>query len=78
MRVCGLVVSLNLILQPTKFAPMGDISSETRLAMDTAATRLGCVQTIRALSPWPAAMAIFGSWVVLPQPVSPVTTITWF
>ncbi len=55
-----------------------------RLATELAAMRRGCVWPIRrprpgsALSlPRPSASAIFGSCVVLPEPVSPQTITTW-
>ena len=57
-----------------------------RLATELAAMRLGCVWPIkRAASPGrafardkprPMAKAILGSWVVLPEPVSPQTMMT--
>ena len=52
-------------------------SSDTRSAIARAAIRLGCVQPTNPLVPLPASRQSFGSWVVLPDPVSPATTITW-
>ncbi|HBL53927.1 MAG TPA: hypothetical protein DDZ34_07905 [Syntrophaceae bacterium] len=46
--------------------------------MLTAAIRLGCVNPIMPRSPRPAARHILGICVVLPDPVSPVMTTTWF
>ncbi len=56
-----------------------------RLATELAAMRRGCVCPIkRPRSPGRACRrprlifnAILGNWVVLPEPVSPHTTITW-
>ena len=50
-------------------------SSAIRCATVRAAIRLGWVWAIRSL---PASRQIFGSWVVLPDPVSPATTTTWW
>jgi hypothetical protein len=49
-----------------------------RLAVDEAAIRRGWVWPIRPFSPRPSSRQIFGSWVVLPEPVSPQTMMTWF
>jgi hypothetical protein len=51
-------------------------SLATRAATLIAAMRLGCVTPIRALTPRPIARAIFGSWVVFPDPVAPATMTT--
>ena len=62
-----------------------------RLATELAAMRRGCVWPMiwRLLGgeelgsdpnfqpPRPSAKAILGNWVVLPEPVSPQTMITW-
>ncbi|MNY29535.1 hypothetical protein D3C86_1635840 [compost metagenome] len=55
-----------------------------RLAVDVAAIRRGWVWPIRPppslpsrAGPRPIDSAIFGSWVVLPEPVSPDTMTTW-
>jgi len=47
-----------------------------RAATARAASRRGCVWPISPRSPRPAAMQIFGSCVVLPEPVSPQTITT--
>src|SRR5690606_26950605 len=52
-------------------------SSATRRATARAAIRRGWVQPTRPRPPRPAARHSLGSWVVLPEPVSPATTSTW-
>ena len=47
-----------------------------RSATLRAAIRRGWVWPIRPRTPRPSSSAIFGSWVVLPEPVSPATTTT--
>jgi hypothetical protein len=47
-----------------------------RLAVDEAAIRRGWVWPIRPFWPRPSSRQIFGSWVVLPEPVSPLTMMT--
>ncbi|MNN85639.1 hypothetical protein D3C81_2029560 [compost metagenome] len=47
------------------------------LAVDEAAIRRGCVWPIKPFWPRPSSRQIFGNWVVLPDPVSPETMITW-
>jgi hypothetical protein len=42
-----------------------------------AAMRRGCVWPISPASPLPASRQAFGNCVVLPEPVSPQTTMTW-
>ena len=37
----------------------------------------GCVWAISPAQPRPSSRQIFGSWVVLPEPVSPQTITTW-
>ena len=53
-----------------------------RSATELAAIRRGWVWPIRpappAPRPRPSASAILGSWVVLPEPVSPATITTWW
>ncbi len=46
--------------------------------MPVAASRRGWVMPMRPLEPAPASIAIFGSWVVLPEPVVPQTMMIWF
>jgi hypothetical protein len=54
-----------------------------RLATELAAIRLGWVCPIKrgrcpgAAAARPMAKAILGNWVVLPEPVSPHTMMTW-
>ena len=48
-----------------------------RSATVRAARRRGWVWPIAPRTPRPSSRQIFGSWVVLPEPVSPATTTTW-
>lgn len=61
-----------------RFSPL---SAATLSETDIADIRLGCVQTMLHAAPRFASISFskinWGSWVVLPQPVSPETTITW-
>ena len=69
--------SVNRIFQPTT-SPSGLASSSAiRSATLRAAIRRGWVCPIRPRTPRPSSSAIFGSWVVFPEPVSPATTTTW-
>src|SRR5690625_4673947 len=69
--------SLNRTWTPTA-PPIGTPSSSaTRRATARAAMRRGWVQPIIPAAPRPAARHSLGSWVVLPEPVSPATTTTW-
>src|SRR5258706_9557987 len=47
-----------------------------RAATERAAMRRGCVWPMRPALPRPISSSIFGSWVVLPEPVSPQTITT--
>ena len=49
-----------------------------RLAVDEAAIRRGWVWPIKPFSPRPSSRQILGNWVVLPEPVSPLTMTTWW
>jgi hypothetical protein len=70
-------LSVKRILKPT-WRPSSDLSScEMRVAVARAAMRRGWVWPIRPLRPRPISRQIFGSCVVLPEPVSPQTTTTW-
>ena len=53
-------------------------SSAIRSATVRAASRRGWVWAIAPRTPRPSSRQIFGSWVVLPEPVSPATTTTWW
>ena len=53
-------------------------SSAMRSATVRAAIRRGWVCPIWPRTPRPSSRQIFGSWVVLPEPVSPATTTTWW
>ena len=48
-----------------------------RAAVARAAIRRGCVWPMSPATPRPSSSRIFGSWVVLPEPVSPQTMTTW-
>src|SRR4029077_15924799 len=48
-----------------------------RWATVRAASRRGWVCPMVPRTPRPSSRQIFGSWVVLPDPVSPATTTTW-
>src|SRR5205823_3626807 len=49
-----------------------------RSATVRAAIRRGWVWPIWPVTPRPSSRQIFGNWVVLPEPVSPATTTTWW
>ena len=67
---------MNRTFQPTT-SPSGlPTSSAIRSATLRAAMRRGWVCPIRPRIPRPSSSAIFGSWVVFPEPVSPATTTT--
>ena len=53
-------------------------SSAIRSATVRAAIRRGWVWPIMPATPRPSSRQIFGSWVVLPEPVSPATITTWW
>src|SRR5690606_11643427 len=64
------------IFQPTCRPGSEPSSSAIRRATDVAAIRRGWVWPIRPRRPCPASAQILGSWVVLPEPVSPLTITT--
>ncbi len=72
------VRSVNRTANPTSAPSSTPHSSAMRAARVRAAMRRGWVCPIIPVRPRPAASAIFGSWVVLPDPVSPATTTTWW
>ncbi len=75
--VSSLERSLKRIAKPTA-SPIGTSSSSAiRSATVRAAMRRGWVWPIAPRTPRPSSRQIFGSWVVLPDPVSPATTTTW-
>ena len=75
-RVSGPAFSSNRTWYPTRPPSSQPSSSATRRETEAAASLLGWVQpTLPGLSP-ASSMAILGSWVVLPEPVSPTTTMT--
>ena len=79
MRVSLDEQSSNRTVYPTSDPILTPISCATRLATDTAATRLGCVTAtpIResGMSEAEALCRICEICVVLPDPVSPITTV---
>ena len=77
ITVADEVRSSKRTLLPTSRPQLTPSSSATRRAMESAATRRGCVQAMRPWTPRPAARHIFGICVVLPEPVSPARITTW-
>ena len=73
--VRSVVLSPNRTLWPTTGAETPS-SSATRAATLRAAIRRGCVWPIVPATPRPRSRQILGSWVLLPDPVSPQTTTT--
>ena len=70
--------SLKRTAYPTA-SPSGTPSScAIRSATVRAASRRGWVWAIVPAIPRPSSRQIFGSWVVLPLPVSPATMTTWW
>ena len=77
MRVSDEMRRAKRCRKPTSPPTSALSSSATRSATVTAARRRGCVQTMRRpCAARPSSSAIFGSWVVLPEPVSPQTMTT--
>ncbi len=74
----GSVRSSKRTFQPTAPPRPTPSSSAMRAATARAAMRRGWVSVMHPSTPRPASMQIFGSWVVLPEPVSPATTTTWW
>ena len=77
MAVPGRVWSVKRTLKPTTSPRVVCSSCAMRRAMLEAAIRRGCVWPMRRLDPRPSCRQIFGSCVVLPEPVSPLTMTTW-
>ena len=72
------VRSSKRIEYPTYYPNSTSISSLTLFATDIAATLRGCVQAIDFPFPTrPLSIRNWGTWVVLPEPVYPTSTITW-
>ena len=69
--------SVNRTFQPTAPPSGTSSSSEIRSATVRAAMRRGWVWPISPRTPRPSSRQILGSWVVLPEPVSPATITTW-
>mmetsp|Transcript_20449 Transcript_20449/g.57994 ORF Transcript_20449/g.57994 Transcript_20449/m.57994 type:complete len:352 (+) Transcript_20449:1467-2522(+) len=78
ITVEGPVQSSNRIVYPTSWPRSQPNSSATRLATDIAATRRGCVQPIIPLDVRPISAMYCVICVVLPLPVSPITTKHWW
>ena len=74
---CAVPCSLKRILKLTVLPSCSPNSSAIRFATLRAASRLGWVCPICPVIPRPASIANFGNWVVLPEPVSPATIMTW-
>ena len=74
---CADPCSLKRILKLTVLPSCSPNSSAIRFATLRAARRLGWVCPICPVIPRPASIANFGNCVVLPEPVSPATIITW-
>ena len=77
ITVSGDVTSSKRIEYPTSCPSRQPNSSATRLATDMAATRRGCVHAMMPLEVKPASAMYWVIWVVLPLPVSPMTTRIW-
>src|SRR5712671_1414919 len=70
--------SVNRTWYPTA-SPSGlPSSSAILIATVRAASRRGCVWPICPSTPRPSSRQILGIWVVLPDPVSPAITTTWW
>src|SRR5690606_35702738 len=70
-------VSVKRTLKPTCWPGGVPSSCAMRFAVLDAAMRRGWVWPIRPCWPRPISRQILGSWVVLPEPVSPATIMTW-
>ena len=75
---CSLTCSENRTLNPTALPSGLCSSSATRVATALAANRRGWVWPIVPSIPRPSSRQILGNWVVLPEPVSPAITTTWW
>ena len=71
-------LSVNRTLYPTTSPSCVPSSSAIRSATVRAAMRRGWVWPIWPAMPRPSSRQILGSWVVLPEPVSPATITTWW
>mmetsp|Transcript_11528 Transcript_11528/g.42703 ORF Transcript_11528/g.42703 Transcript_11528/m.42703 type:complete len:321 (-) Transcript_11528:650-1612(-) len=77
ITVSGDVMSSNRIAYPTSSPSRHPNSSATRFATLIAATLRGCVHPILPRLVYPASARYWVICVVLPLPVSPITTNTW-
>ena len=57
-------------------ADLDQLVTKLERATELAARRRGCVCALVCTSPRPSYRQILGSWVVLPEPVSPLTMTT--
>ena len=73
----SVVRSSKRTLKPTVSPRFVPSSVAMRAATLRAAMRRGWVMVMTPSIPRPASRQIFGSWVVLPEPVSPLTMTTW-
>ena len=78
VNVFGPARSVNRTLQPTWAPTSTPSSSAIRSLTVRAAIRRGWVCPIIPSTPRPSSRQILGSWVVLPEPVSPATITTWW
>ncbi len=76
-KASGRVSSVKRTLKPTRSPTLVSSSCAMRVATARAASLRGCVWPMRPRSPRPMSRQIFGSCVVLPEPVSPQTITTW-
>ena len=75
---CAVPCSLKRILKLTVLPSCSPSSSAIRFATLRAANRRGWVCPICPVIPRPASIASLGNCVVLPEPVSPATIMTWW
>ena len=75
-RVPGAIRWRKRTWYPTSCPSPVPISAATRAATLRAAIRLGWVWPIIAPTPRPVPRQIFASWVLFPDPVAPVTSVT--
>lgn len=81
-RVCADRFDSRRIWYPTVSPSSSPLSAATLAATDMADIRRGWVQIMLQSAPWRLSISSSrmncGSWVVLPQPVSPDMTRTWY
>ena len=75
----GVTFFSSLIWNPTVCPNSSQRSHAMRSASEIADTRRGCVHTMFAPGPSSGLSSTnCGTWVDLPHPVSPLTTVTWW